>query len=281
MAIRTVGVVGLGKMGGPLAKHVLAKGYAVVGYDVDTAAVASAKAAGVEIASDCADLASRVDLAIVGVGFDSEVETVVFGDDGLLAGAARKDGDGLIVAIASTAAPQTVKDMAARAKVDAKDSSVTFLDIPMCRGEQAAVDGRLLVMGGGDRETFDACRPVFEAFSDSIHWLGPLGAGEVGKMVNNLILWSCISANLEAMKLAGALGVEGEPLRRALLDSSAANWALETQIHKAPMPWAEKDMTIVLKEADAARLSLPLCGSVREVIKGIKIELGQGMPRER
>ncbi len=273
MAISTVGIVGLGKMGGPLARHVKAKGYAVVGCDVDDAAVEAAMKDGIAIAADCADLASRCDLAIVGVGFDSEVEAVVFGERGLLAGAR----DGLIVAIASTAAPQTVKDIAARAQ----GKKVTFLDIPMCRGEQAAVDGRLLIMGGGDKRTFEECRPVFEAFSDSIHWLGELGAGEVGKMVNNLILWSCISANLEAMKLAGALGVGGEALRAALMDSSAANWALGTQIHKAPMPWAEKDMSIVLKEADAARLSLPLCGSVREVIKGIKIELGQGMPRER
>lgn len=279
MNIATVGVVGLGKMGGPLAGHVKDKGYAVVGYDVVPAAADAARADGIEIAGSCAELASRVDLAIVGVGFDSEVETVVFGDDGLLAGA--RPGKELVIAIASTAAPQTVKDIAERAEADFPDRDVTFLDIPMCRGEQAAVDGKLLVMGGGDRAAFDACRPVFEAFSDSIHWLGPLGAGEVGKMVNNLILWSCISANLEAMKLASALGVEGPALREALLDSSAANWALETEIHKAPMPWAEKDMTIVLREADAARIALPLCGSVKEVIKAIKIELGQGMPKER
>lgn len=281
MTLKTVGIVGLGKMGGPLARHVRAKGYDVVGYDVEEAAVAAVADAGVLPAATCAALAVRADLAIVGVGFDSEVEAVIFGDAGLMAGAADRGGKPLIVAVASTVAPQTMKDIAVRAAAHPAGGTVTFLDIPMCRGEQAAVDGKLLVMGGGDAAAFDACRPVFEAFSDSIHFLGGLGSGQVGKMVNNLILWSCISANLEAMKLAGALGVEGAALRDALLDSSAANWALETQIHKAPMPWAEKDMSIVLKEADAVRLSLPLCGSVREVIKGIKIELGQGMPRER
>ena len=70
-------------------------------------------------------------------------------------------------------------------------------------------------------------------------------------------------------------------LRDALLDSSAHNWAMDVQADQWEMPWAEKDMSIVLKEADAARLSLPLCGSVKEVIKGIKINLGQGMPKER
>ena len=99
-------------------------------------------------------------------------------------------------------------------------------------------------------------------------------------MVNNLILWACISANHEGIRLAGALQVSREPLRAALLESSAANWALDVDMADRPMPWAEKDMTIVLKEADDARLSLPLCGALKEVIKGIKIELGQPMPRE-
>ena len=273
MAIRSVGVVGLGKMGGPLSRHLAAAGFTVVGYDVARAAMDAVADAGVAAAASCADLAGRVDLAIVGVGFDSQVEDTVFGDEGLLAGAK----DGLVIAVASTIAPMTMKDIAARGA----DRNVVFLDIPMCRGEQAAVDGKLLIMGGGDRAAFDDCRPAFETFADSIHYLGALGAGQVGKMVNNLILWACISANFEAFDLAEALGVDGERLRDALLDSSAQNWAMETRIHLAPMPWAEKDMSIVLKEADELRLSLPLCGSVREVIKGIKVRLGQGMPREK
>ncbi|MFB3149568.1 MAG: hypothetical protein ACE10M_03260, partial [Alphaproteobacteria bacterium] len=87
-----------------------------------------------------------------------------------------------------------------------------------------------------------------------------------------------ISANYEGLKLGGVLGVEEEPLRQALLRSSASNWALETWREERQMPWAEKDMTIVLREADAARISLPLCGVVKEVIKAIKIERGHPMP---
>ena len=94
------------------------------------------------------------------------------------------------------------------------------------------------------------------------------------------MLWACISANHEGFKLAGALGVEAGPLRAALLESSARNWALETGAVDRPMPWAEKDMTIVLGEADAARIALPLCGTVKEVVKGVKIERGQSMPAE-
>jgi 3-hydroxyisobutyrate dehydrogenase-like beta-hydroxyacid dehydrogenase len=156
---------------------------------------------------------------------------------------------------------------------------VALLDIPLCRGEGPAQEGKLLIMGGGDRAAFDACRPAFSAFANSIHHLGPAGAGQVGKMVNNLILWACISANEEGFKLAEKLGVERETLRAALLDSSAGNWSLATRPEERPMPWAEKDMTIVLKEADAARLSLPLCGTVKEVIKTVKYERNWPTPK--
>ena len=86
---------------------------------------------------------------------------------------------------------------------------------------------------------------------------------------------------MEGMKHAEGLGVEAGTLREALLQSSASNWALEVEAQNNPMPWAEKDMTIVLKEADDAALSLPLSGVVKEVIKGIKLDLGQGIPRPR
>lgn len=273
MAIETVGVVGLGKMGGPLARHLVKGGFNVVGYDVTPAALDAVVDAGVTGAATCAELAALCDLAIVGVGFDSEVDDVIFGETGLLAGAK----DGMVLAVASTIAPGTMKDIAARTV----ESGVICLDIPMCRGEQAAIDGDLLLMGGGDRDTFDACTPAFRTFANDMYYLGDLGAGQVGKMVNNLILWACISANTEGMALAGALGVDQVALREALLDSSAHNWAMDVQADKWEMPWAEKDMSIVLKEADKARVSLPLCGTIKEVIKGIKIKLGQGMPQER
>ncbi len=272
LSIETVGVIGLGKMGGPLARHLVDGGFTVLGYDVAADAMEAAANNGARRCDSPADMAARVDLVIIGVGFDSQVESAVFGDDGVLAGAR----PGLVVAVASTIAPSTMKKIAARAR----DREVTFLDIPMCRGEQAAIDGRLLIMGGGDKAVFDACGAAFATFSDSIHHLGGLGAGQVGKMVNNMILWACLSADHEGLALAQGLGVEAEALREALLKSSAANWALAMRASESPMPWAEKDMMIVLKEADEIRLSLPLAGSVKEVVKGIKIALGHPTPRE-
>ncbi len=267
--IRTVGLIGLGKMGLPMARHLVGAGFEVVGYDVR----GDARQAAVKIGATAADspnaCAAASDLTIVVVGFDSDVESALFGKDGAFTGAT----PGAIVAVASTIAPGTMRAIGARTP-----AGVALLDIPLCRGEGAAEAGKLLIMGGGEADAFEACRPAFAAFADSIHHLGALGAGQVGKMVNNMILWACISADLEGLKLAASLGVAEGPLKQALVDSSAGNWALENTIWQFPMPWAEKDMTIVLKEADAARVSLPVSGTVKEVIKGIKIARGEGMP---
>jgi 3-hydroxyisobutyrate dehydrogenase-like beta-hydroxyacid dehydrogenase len=270
VAIKTVGLIGLGKMGLPMGRLMAANGFTVTGFDLRADAIAAAKKVNVGNAASPSAVAAQCDLTVVVVGFDSDVETAMFGKDGVLAGAKR----GAIVAVASTISPSTMRDIGERAA----PSGVRLLDIPLCRGEGAAEAGKLLLMGGGDKAAFEEARPAFAAFADSIYYLGALGAGQVGKMVNNLILWACISADNEGLGLAAKMGVELGPLREALIDSSAGNWALANEIWKFPMPWAEKDMGIVLKEADEARLSLPLCGVVKEVVKGLKIARGEGMP---
>jgi 3-hydroxyisobutyrate dehydrogenase-like beta-hydroxyacid dehydrogenase len=270
--IRRVGLIGLGKMGLPVGRLLVQRGFTVTGFDVALPALKAAASAGMQPVNSPKAVAAASELVIVVVGFDSEVEAVLFEDNGVLAGA----GDGTIIAVASTIAPQTMLRIAKRLPASPK---VTLLDIPLCRGEGPAQNGELLIMGGGDTAAFEACKPAFSAFANAIYHLGPVGAGQVGKMVNNLILWACISANDEGFKLAEKLGVGREALRAALLDSSASNWSLATRPEEKPMPWAEKDMTIVLKEADAARLVLPLCGVVKETIKTVKHERNWPTPK--
>jgi 3-hydroxyisobutyrate dehydrogenase-like beta-hydroxyacid dehydrogenase len=271
--IRTVGMIGLGKMGLPMTRHLLTKGFAVSAYDINPWAVKSAVDLGAKAGRTPGAVAAASDMVIIVVGFEDEVETVLGGKDGILA----KAKQGTIVAVASTVSPTYMKELGAR-----KDTKrVVFIDAPLCRGEPAAEKGNLLVMGGGTKTAFDACRPAFASFADAVHHLGALGAGQVGKMINNLLLWACVSINYEGLKLANALGVEEETMRQALLLSSGNNWALETWLQPRPMPWAEKDMTLVLAEADAVRVSLPLSGAVKEVSKGIKIEKGLPMPTSK
>ena len=269
-AIRKVGMLGLGKMGAPMARHLLAKGFNVAAYDPLDGARRSAAALGVAVLGSAREVAQASDLVIVVVGFDHEVETVLFGPAGVMEAAPR----GLIVAIGSTVAPRYAKRLAERVR----ERGVVLLDAPLARGEAAAIAGKLLVFGAGDQTAFDACRPAFGAFASDIFHLGAAGAGQVGKMVNNLILWACTSANDEGLRLAAALGVDAEKLRAALHHSSAQNWSMDERAERSGMPWAEKDMSIVLHEADLARLSLPLSGTVKETIKGLKIRLGLGLP---
>ncbi len=272
-SIETVGLIGLGKMGNPIARHLLARGYKVVGCDPVAEACGRARALGVRITVSPREVAQAAELVIIVVGFESEVEEVLSGKDGVLAGTGARP----IVALASTVAPRYAKRLAARLE----ERGITLLDIPLARGEPAAEAGKLLIYGAGDRAAFEACRPAFASFASDIFHLGSAGAGQVGKMINNLLLWACTAANDEGLRLAEALGVDRERLREALRHGSGQNWSLDSGAGDRPMPWAEKDMSIVLHEADLARLSLPLSGAVKEVIKGLKIRKGYDMPIER
>jgi 3-hydroxyisobutyrate dehydrogenase-like beta-hydroxyacid dehydrogenase len=271
--VQTVGLLGLGKMGNPMARYLQAGGFKVTGYDPAAAACAQARSVGARVVASPREVAQAAELVIVVVGFEAEVEEAIFGKDGLIHGAR----PGLVVAVASTVAPAYAKRLATRLAA----AGLVPLDIPLARGEGAAAAGKLLIYGAGDEAAFAACRPAFATFASDIFHLGPAGAGQVGKMVNNLILWTCISVNDEGLRLAQALGVDPERLCEALRHGSGQNWAMDTRAERSNMPWAEKDMSIVLHEADHARLSLPLAGTVKEVIKGLKIRLGMGMPKGR
>jgi len=270
-AISSVGILGLGKMGAPMAGHLLARGYSVAGYDPLEPARRSARALGVSVCETPREVARASELVIVVVGFDHEVEAGLFGSDGIV----RAARPGLIVALGSTVAPRYATRLAERLR----DIGIVLLDIPLARGEAAAAAGKLLIYGAGEEASFEACRPAFAAFASDIFHLGAAGAGQVGKMVNNLILWACIVANDEGLRLGEALGADRARLQAALHHGSAQNWAMDHAAERSGMPWAEKDMSIVLHEADLARLSLPLCGTVKETIKGLKIRLGLGLPQ--
>ena len=269
-AISKVGILGLGKMGAPMARHLRTKGYNVFGFDPVDAARHAGASLGVSMLDSPREVARASDVVIVVVGFDHEVETVIYGKNGVVE-AARP---GLVVAIGSTVAPRYSQKLAERLQAE----KIVLLDIPLARGEAAAVAGKLLIYGAGDEAAFEACRPAFSAFASDIFHLGPAGAGQVGKMVNNLLLWACASASDEGLRLGEALGVSADKLRVALRAGSGQNWAMDNRTDLSGMPWAEKDMSIVLHEADLARLSLPLCGTVKETIKALKIRLGYGLP---
>jgi 3-hydroxyisobutyrate dehydrogenase-like beta-hydroxyacid dehydrogenase len=265
-----IGLIGLGAMGRPMARHLIAKGFTVAGCDPRAEACVAAEAFGVAIVSAPRDVAARCDAVLIVVGFDAEAEQAMAGAGGIME-AARP---GLIVAMGSTVAPSYARDLARRVA----GSGIVLLDMALTRGETFAEAGTMLILGGGDDAAFAACQPVFRAFASDIFHLGPFGAGQIGKMVNNMILWACMNANDEGLRLGEALGVDQEKLRAALVHSSAQNFSLSARADERPTPWAEKDMMIVLKEADALRMSVPLASLSRELIKDFKRRKGYPTP---
>jgi 3-hydroxyisobutyrate dehydrogenase-like beta-hydroxyacid dehydrogenase len=151
-AISRIGILGLGKMGAPMAKHLLAKGFAVAGYDPLDAARRSAQSLGVSVLDSPREVARASDLVIIVVGFDHEVEAAVFGSNGIVE-AARP---GLIVAVGSTVAPHYARRLAERVR----EHGIVLRSMWLARGEAAALAGKLLIFGAGEEASFEACRPA-------------------------------------------------------------------------------------------------------------------------
>lgn len=270
MTIQTVGVIGLGAMGRPMGRHLVAAGYTVVGYDPSPESTRRAAEVGVRSLASPKEVANASDLVLVVVGFEKQVESVVFGDGGVLASAR----PGLVLGLGSTVSPSYARELAERLD----GSGIDLLDMPLTRSDRAAEDGTMLVLAGAEPSVLDACRAVLRTFATDIFHLGLFGSGQVAKVVNNMILWACVAANDEGLRFGESLGVDPERMREALVVSSAANFALIERADERPIPWAEKDMVIAQQEADRLRFPIPVGGLVKEIVKAFKVRKGYPTP---
>ena len=141
-----------------------------------------------------------------------------------------------------------------------------MLDAPICRGARAADEGTLLALVGGKPDVVERARPIYRTFCSDIAHLGDVGAGQVGKAMNNFLLWVNGIALIEAGRLSEANGIDLLKLRDALLISSGASDALKNW-ENVSFTWALKDMQIVSDMADKAGLSLPIAGAIKELVK--------------
>jgi 3-hydroxyisobutyrate dehydrogenase len=253
-----IGIVGVGRMGLAMAKHLLEHGYPVTACDLDSRQCDAARAIGAEIVATPAAVGNDARFVIIGVGYDEEVRAVLLGEDGLL----QSLPAGSMVAVSSTCTPEKIKTLAACAQ----ENGIDMLDAPICRGARAADEGRLLALVGGKPEVVERARPVYRSFCSDIAHLGDVGAGQVGKAMNNFLLWVNGIALIEAARLSEANGIDLVKLRDALLISSGASDALKNW-ENVSFTWALKDMQIVSDMADKAGLSLPIAGAVRELVK--------------
>jgi 3-hydroxyisobutyrate dehydrogenase-like beta-hydroxyacid dehydrogenase len=254
----TIGVVGTGRMGQAMVRHLVKNSYAVVAQDVEPKAAEAARGLGATIAKTPAEVGRSCKFVIVAVGYDDEATAVMAGNDGLL----DTMGAGSVIGVSSTCTPEHVKMLADKAWA----KGVEVLDAPICRGQMAADTGTMLILCGGKPEVFERGKPIYSTFGKDYVLLGEIGAGQFGKAMNNFLLWVNVIALIEAGRLAESNGMNLIKLREALLISSGASDALKNW-ENVSFLWALKDMQIVAKMADKAGLAMPIAGAIRELVK--------------
>lgn len=266
MALR-VGFIGLGNIGQPMARRLLAAGLETSVHDQAAERMGDLVEAGAKAAKTPRSLAAASDYIGVCVRDDDDLRAVTLGADGILAGAA----SGAVVAVHSTVQPATVLALAEAAAA----RGVHFVDACISGGSVGAAQGTLTVMAGGDPADVERIRPALEAFAQKIVHAGPLGSGTKLKLCNNLMTYLAWTAAYEAMLLARASGLPQEVLEAVtrstgnLTDPMLAFLAL----HKAPeetrhgerfqalmrgfVALAEKDLAATLSLADECQVTLP------------------------
>jgi len=254
-----VGLIGAGRMGRPMSRHILNAGFEVFVYDPLPEAVQTVEGFGGKGCASPAEVAAGSDVILVIPGFYDEVFAAICGEDGVLATAR----PGTVVVVSSTIKPTEAEELARHCA----EAGVAFVDAPICQGEIGAIGGYLVWLVGGAEADVARVRPVMEPCGAEIFHLGGVGAGMVGKAMNNMLLWAALVADHEALAIAEKHGVPKERLIPALLRSSGKNWPLENWKDMNKIPWAHKDMQIVLEMGDRAGLTLPVAGLLREQVK--------------
>lgn len=258
--MKTVGLIGAGRMGMPIVGHLARAGFRVLVSERDAARQAEVESRGAKN-TGLAELAAESDAVLICVGYGHEVQDLICGKSGLLETAR----PGAVIAVLSTINPKTMQELAEQGRAN----GMHIVDSTVCRGSWAADNGTLLSFVGGDEAVVEKLRPVLAAYSSDIVRSGGVGTAQVSKAANNLILWACLIADHEALGLARRYGVDIDALRKALLTSSATNGAL-ADWGKQTMAWADDDMAIVAEMAADCGIALPQSGMVRELCRALK-----------
>lgn len=262
-ALQTVGLAGCGRMGTAIAYHLLDDGWSVVVTDPVREARRQAVSRGATEVESARELGQASDVVLVAVVDDAQVRDVLSGPDGLLASLR----PGSVVAICSSVHPDTCKEMAELAA----PYGVHVVDVALVGGQRGAAEGSVTLLCGGPHEVLDACTPVFSSFALSVCVLGPVGAGQVGKTANNLLLWACLRIDVEALRLARAYGVEPGKLRPVLMVGSGANTPLGAW-GRHHLTWPGKDLEVAAKMAEDVGLELPLVEQLGPLMDELDIE---------
>ena len=214
-----IAFIGLGNMGGPMALNLLKAGHGLQVYDLSATALAGAKAAGATVAASPAQAVAGVEIVVSMLPASRHVESLYLGEQGRL----QNIKAGTLVIDCSTIAPASSRKVAEAAQ--ARD--VIFIDAPVSGGTAGAAAGTLSFIVGGDASAFERARPVLEKMGRNIFHAGAVGAGQVAKIANNMLLAIHMAGTAEALALGVANGLDPKVLSEIMLKSSGRNWSLE------------------------------------------------------
>lgn len=258
----SVGLIGLGAMGRPAAEFLARSGLPTFCYDEDRAVLDRTADHGAHPAGSVPELAAASGVVLVMVPSDQDVIDVCSPDTGVLSTAR----PGSVLLICSSVTPDTCRLVAEQAA----PRGVRVLDAALTGGVRAAEAGEINLLVGGDEQTLDRIRPQLAPWTSTVHHLGPLGSGQVGKTVNNLCHWGQLSAIVEALRLGRALGVAPAKLRAALLDGPAASRTI-AEMELMRLTWYRKDLANAMLMAASAGRELPVATTVREAMEHITV----------
>ncbi len=269
--------LGLGVMGYPMAGHLQAAGHRVTVYN-RTAAKAEKWAAehGGDFASTPRAAAEGADFVMACVGNDDDLRAVVLGDEGAFAGMARS----AVFVDHTTVSAIVSRELASLGA----EAGIGWIDAPVSGGQAGAENGQLAIMCGGDAAAFDAARPVMDTYAKAIEHFGPVGAGQMTKMVNQICIAGLVQAMSEGLNLAMEAGLDAKKVAGLVAQGAGGSWQLANRAgtvvdnefdHGFAVDWMRKDLGIALEQAKAMGVSLPVTALVDQFYGDVQ-QMGGG-----
>ena len=271
-----VGFVGLGVMGYPMAGHLMNSGFEVAVYNRTSLKADHwvSEHGGVSRPTP-RTTAAEADMVFSCVGNDDDLRSVVLGDEGIFAG--MKDGACLVDHTTTSAI------VARELNNLAQDRGLRFLDAPVSGGQAGAENGELTVMVGGEVTDFDRAKPAMDSYGKAVTLMGPAGAGQLTKMVNQICIAGIVQGLSEALNFCQRAGLDGKSVLNVISKGAAQSWQMEnrgTTMLKGEfdfgfaVDWMRKDLGICLDEANRNGARLPVTAIVDQFYKNVQLKGG-------
>jgi 3-hydroxyisobutyrate dehydrogenase len=272
-----VAFLGLGVMGGPMARHLAQKGHEITVYNRTYAKAEEwVKAHGGKAAKTPKEAAEGQEIVFCCVGNDNDLREVTIGKDGAFHGM----GKGTLFVDHTTASAEVARELFAKAK----ELGFDFVDAPVSGGQAGAENGQLTVMCGGDQAPYSRAEPVIMSFAKACKLLGPSGAGQLTKMCNQICIAGVVQGLAEAIHFAKRSGLDAEAVIEAISKGAAQSWQMENRYKTMnankfdfgfAVNWMRKDLGIVLDEGRRNGSHLPVTALVDQFYSDVQ-EMGGG-----